>query len=280
MRSHWVSLCLAGLLGTVAPAADEPPQPPVEKTPGPDQTLSDQIAVIKRDYQEHEKKFYADLRAARDDMKKVSEVNDQHNGYARQAADKLKALIRKAGKEPAAFEGLLVLVGQMGYPLEDDLTQLVLRHHLVHPKMGQFCFELRYRSWEDWAESILKEVAARNPEAEVRGQATFALGDYHRNGIRFPRRGKLTEAEEAEQLATAGRYYAEVAKNYAAHPTPNGRDTLGAKAAAELNRLKNIPNLKVGKVTPEVEGEDIDGVRFKLSDYRGKVVLLDFWGHW
>jgi hypothetical protein len=27
-------------------------------------------------------------------------------------------------------------------------------------------------------------------------------------------------------------------------------------------------------------GNDIDGNRFKLSDYRGKVVVLDFWGHW
>jgi hypothetical protein len=36
----------------------------------------------------------------------------------------------------------------------------------------------------------------------------------------------------------------------------------------------------VGQQAPEIEGEDIDGVRFKLSDYRGQVVVLDFWGHW
>ena len=36
----------------------------------------------------------------------------------------------------------------------------------------------------------------------------------------------------------------------------------------------------IGKVAPEIEGSDADGVAFKLSDYRGKVVMLDFWGDW
>jgi cytochrome oxidase Cu insertion factor (SCO1/SenC/PrrC family) len=39
-------------------------------------------------------------------------------------------------------------------------------------------------------------------------------------------------------------------------------------------------DLEIGKLAPEIEGEDIDGVPFKLSDYRGKVVVLDFWGDW
>ena len=38
--------------------------------------------------------------------------------------------------------------------------------------------------------------------------------------------------------------------------------------------------LAVGKVAPDIVGEDLDGVAFKLSDYRGKVVMLDFWGDW
>ena len=38
--------------------------------------------------------------------------------------------------------------------------------------------------------------------------------------------------------------------------------------------------LNVGDLAPEIQGEDIDGRPFKLSDYRGKVVVLDFWGHW
>ena len=38
--------------------------------------------------------------------------------------------------------------------------------------------------------------------------------------------------------------------------------------------------LQVGMVAPDISGEDLDGVDFKLSDYRGKVVVIDFWGDW
>ena len=44
--------------------------------------------------------------------------------------------------------------------------------------------------------------------------------------------------------------------------------------------LFELRNLVIGKAAPDIEGEDIDGKKFKLSDYRGKVVLLDFWGDW
>lgn len=35
--------------------------------------------------------------------------------------------------------------------------------------------------------------------------------------------------------------------------------------------------LMAGTPAPEIEGEDSDGKTFKLSDFRGQVVLLDFW---
>lgn len=38
--------------------------------------------------------------------------------------------------------------------------------------------------------------------------------------------------------------------------------------------------LQTGLVAPNIVGEDIDGVKFELEDYRGKVVVLDFWGFW
>jgi thiol-disulfide isomerase/thioredoxin len=47
-----------------------------------------------------------------------------------------------------------------------------------------------------------------------------------------------------------------------------------------LARLDDLHNLVPGKPAPEIDGVDFDGKRLKLSDYRGKVVVLAFWGSW
>ncbi|MHC4449715.1 MAG: hypothetical protein ACYS0E_06185 [Planctomycetota bacterium] len=66
-------------------------------------------------------------------------------------------------------------------------------------------------------------------------------------------------------------------KDYADVPLWGGRTTVGKRAEGSLFEARN---LVVGKEAPDIEGEDIEGVAFKLSDYRGKVIFLDFWGDW
>ena len=36
----------------------------------------------------------------------------------------------------------------------------------------------------------------------------------------------------------------------------------------------------IGQVAPEIQGKDLDSKPMKLSEFRGKVVVLDFWGFW
>ncbi len=48
----------------------------------------------------------------------------------------------------------------------------------------------------------------------------------------------------------------------------------------EFTSATGTRGLEVGDTIPEVSGKDLDNIKFKLSDYQGKVVMLDFWGDW
>jgi peroxiredoxin len=53
-------------------------------------------------------------------------------------------------------------------------------------------------------------------------------------------------------------------------------DTLATVADREL---ADVRTLAVGQPAPEINGEDIDGKPMALSEFRGKVILLDFFSH-
>ena len=38
--------------------------------------------------------------------------------------------------------------------------------------------------------------------------------------------------------------------------------------------------VNIGSQAPDFSLKDENGKEVKLSDYRGKVVVIDFWGHW
>lgn len=54
--------------------------------------------------------------------------------------------------------------------------------------------------------------------------------------------------------------------------------------AIAVAKLRAEPTHKTGTnpgdTIPEIEGADLDGDRFALSDYEGKVLMIDFWGDW
>lgn len=58
---------------------------------------------------------------------------------------------------------------------------------------------------------------------------------------------------------------------------PQDRRTIGEQSKTWLEQRRE---LAVGAVAPEIEGVDVDGKAFKLSDHRGKVVVVIFWASW
>ena len=74
----------------------------------------------------------------------------------------------------------------------------------------------------------------------------------------------------------------------------DGKDVIGSNYKVVSNKGGTCPGMPggggqpqavgpgpaLGKEAPDIEGEDSDGKKFKLSDYGGKVVVLDFWAGW
>jgi hypothetical protein len=109
-----------------------------------------------------------------------------------------------------------------------------------------------------------RAVRAKSPHRSVQGAALLALA-----GELSGRRAVGSDKAKARDA------YLEIAKDFA-DLEQRGR-SYGTIAEGFLF---DLDHLQVGMVAPDFEAIDENGARFKLSDYRGKVVLLDFWGFW
>ena len=115
-------------------------------------------------------------------------------------------------------------------------------------------------------EALAKKDAGALEASSDRAAASKALYKKSRKAVRFLKYNKATDTVFAKTLLDA-----KVLAMAAADETTR---QASARSVFKLERLQ------VGMVAPEIEGKDLDGVRFKLSDYRGKVVVIDFWGDW
>jgi hypothetical protein len=109
------------------------------------------------------------------------------------------------------------------------------------------------------ADAFLSQVIAESPHDVVKAWA------FYWKSIAFSGR----DASD-DQLAKGAVLAAQAEKLAGNHWL--GDKIRGPKFKAE--------KLQIGLVAPNIAGEDIDGVKFQLEDYRGKVVVLDFWGFW
>lgn len=73
-----------------------------------------------------------------------------------------------------------------------------------------------------------------------------------------------------EQIAEAIVFYREIMENY-----PDSVSALRCKGA-----LFAAENLQIGMKAPDIVGKDHDGNDIKLSDFEGKVTVIDFWAFW
>ena len=144
----------------------------------------------------------------------------------------------------------------------------IMKHHLDHKDIGKI-LSIAPRRVTPAYEAIVKEVV-KNGEGDDQVQAAISLAKY------IPLRdGKLDRSalndKELADLEKESKSLRELLGSF------DGDSELHKKAQDELFVLEN---LTVGAKAMNIVGTDLEGEEFKLSDYRGKIVFLDFWGDW
>jgi peroxiredoxin len=274
---------------------------------GIDKPLAERITALKHEFEARVKTVSSELAAARKagakgGSKEIKAVIGNFQRDWEKTAEKVVTLVRAHPTDPATFEGILLLRG--GF--DDDILELVRQHFLNDPRMGRLCADLQWRVI-DSSMDLLRDIAAKSPNRQIRGQATYSLGQYAQ-GLRkelianhrlsdsdqeqlmspiarkFYKKmiadRRLTDSEEEKLLGEAQGYFDKVLKEYPDVTSADGSFRLADKARTELAWIANVPGLKVGKMAPGINGEDLDGKPLKLKDYRGKVVVLCFWATW
>jgi thiol-disulfide isomerase/thioredoxin len=236
-------------------------------------SLQQEYAAGRNDYLALQKDAHTVAEKKRADAHKPS-----FDAVARRVLD----VAEKNAQLPASLDAL-VWVLENGEPTHDRLAaqavQLLERDHLKKKDLGPACAALA-RHPSPAGDRFLRAAEAGGSGAVVRGLAAFGLAVSLKTQAEAAfRRGAGDAADLSrqaeEQLEKVVSAYGDVVLEIKAPPDPAG-EQLAVAARQRLAELRLGP----GRVARAIEGSDLGGKPMKLSDYKGKVVLVSFWANW
>jgi hypothetical protein len=196
--------------------------------------------------------------ATREDQQEIYR-NDYPDSSAAVAA--ITQIVQANPGEDASLDGIIwVVSNSRNGQVDAGLLAIIGEHHLDNEKMVDAILPLMRVSSPE-VRALLVTASEQSKLKDVRGMATYALAI----GI---------ERDTSKQ----DEYIALIERLIKDHQDLEIRGRNIAKTAE--GKLFAARNLDIGKKAPEIIGTDVDGREMKLSDYRGKVVVIDFWGDW
>lgn len=240
---------------------------------------SEQLAKIVKKFD----KELAELKKRFEDAKTPSEKNgvrEEARELATLSARDAVKLAEEDPKDSVAFDAAAFVAektSRFGTTKElEAMAGIVAEHHLNNPKIKNLL--AAFASAGPAGEKLLKAAADKSADNQVKGLASYYLGVIAAEQLEDEEDDKKVD----ELIAKATTYFEKAAKAApeATIGDPMNGITVKKAAAEQLDSLKAMKNLAVGKPAPDVEGTNLSGKKIKLSSYKGKVVLVDVWATW
>lgn len=215
-------------------------------------------------------------------------------------APRFFAISEQHPEDPVALDALTWIASNCVFgPHAEKAMAMIARDHGRSERLKDFCGRCsRYGEPFPPYEAMLRAILKDSPHRQVKGAACLALADYLKmaketteirlvkialNGERSLGEAQLANVQrikgrglEAVADESAGLFQEVIDHHADLHIESNYPQSAAELAKGELNVLRT---LCIGRKAPEIEGKDILGQEMKLSDYRGKVVILDFGSH-
>jgi peroxiredoxin len=261
-----------------------------------------QFEALAREYRAADRRFRAEH-----EQLKTREEKQKH--YAEQRIDpgpyvgQFLKLAESAPDDQAAVDSLIWIVDNGGSrPDVNRAVELLASKYPANKRLGEVAPSLvtpLANSLAASADKLFEAIIAKNPDRVAQGQACMALAEYFEGAARIAR--SLNDKAQAGLsrffFRSQGADEASIATASQQNPDELAKrsEVMFARAKGEYVDVRDFvrivdhkvqaklwesANLGIGKAAPEIVGEDINGKPLKLSDYKGKVVVLIFWGDW
>jgi dienelactone hydrolase/thiol-disulfide isomerase/thioredoxin len=205
------------------------------------------------------------------------------------------------------------------WQLKEEAIDLIWKSHAKDPRLFTILEQLGGALPSDKTQALLKRAMDEGPDKSVRAAGAYNLASYYatlahaarksqqidqkQHPLNFERFWKLVVTpylekhfplDEERNSAEIDRLLRLVTDKYADVPVSNWELSGPGKTFLELTPYPKpktygdlartmsfaLSNVVPGKPAPEIKGTDAEGKTFRLSDYKGKAVLLIFSANW